>query len=438
MSLRATFWDYTPADLERFIDARVRLRGNVGTLFGRTEQLRGVSLFVGRTSDVEVLESPPDPFSLPARTIESIYNYSPAGEVNRRIRVRGVVTGYIPGHPVELSDFTSTARFRFVRHVLYVDDGTGGARVETEQPQRVAPGTVVEVVGFPGRHAGQADSDERDLSSRRAGGRSRAAIAVDGDNVLTPENDATLVRMEGHLLSMLRSPRERILVLEGRRDRVRRQPRGQRRRHASARADPAREHGRGHRRVFLSMGTAADRSVSSSARPTTCRVVAAAPWWTLQHTAVMVVMLALVAGGRRRLGADDRASASGSSIRRCSTSAAASDASCTTRSSRASPASRFSSRRSPAAWRRRRRRRGNRSMSRRQMLRYSQEEARRSVMDLRSQALESGDLAGGADGPGAADDAAARARWPTCGSRARRSGWTRRRSTTCCGSVSRR
>ena len=31
----------------RFIDARVRLRGNIGTLFGRTEQLRGVSLFVG-------------------------------------------------------------------------------------------------------------------------------------------------------------------------------------------------------------------------------------------------------------------------------------------------------------------------------------------------------------------------------------------------------
>ena len=30
------------------------------------------------------------------------------------------------GHPVEVSDFTSTARFRYVRHVLYVDDGTGG------------------------------------------------------------------------------------------------------------------------------------------------------------------------------------------------------------------------------------------------------------------------------------------------------------------------
>ena len=83
----------TPArTCTRFIDARVQLRGNVGALFGRTEQLRGVSLFVGRTSDIAVLESAPDPFSLPTRSIRSIYNYSAAGEVNRRIRVRGVVT----------------------------------------------------------------------------------------------------------------------------------------------------------------------------------------------------------------------------------------------------------------------------------------------------------------------------------------------------------
>ena len=70
--VRAAFWDYTRADLTRFIDARVRLRGNVGTLFGSTEQLRGVSLFVGRISDVAVLEPPPDPFGLPTRSIRSL------------------------------------------------------------------------------------------------------------------------------------------------------------------------------------------------------------------------------------------------------------------------------------------------------------------------------------------------------------------------------
>ena len=75
--LRTTFWAYKPDDFERFIDARVRLRGNVGTLFGATAQLRGVSLFAGRTCDIGVLESPPDPFRMPVRSITSLYNYSP-------------------------------------------------------------------------------------------------------------------------------------------------------------------------------------------------------------------------------------------------------------------------------------------------------------------------------------------------------------------------
>ena len=147
--VRAAFWDFGTQDFERFIDARVRLRGNVGSLFGRTEQLRGVSLFVGHTGDIVVLEPPPDPATLVTRPTRSIYNYSSTGEVNRRVRIRGVVTSYIPGRPVEISDFTTTATFRYVRNVLYVDDGTGGARIETEQPQRVEPGTIVDVAGFP-------------------------------------------------------------------------------------------------------------------------------------------------------------------------------------------------------------------------------------------------------------------------------------------------
>ena len=57
--VRAAFWDLGTQDFERFIDARVRFRGNVGSLFGRTEQLRGVSLFVGHTGDIVVLEPPP-------------------------------------------------------------------------------------------------------------------------------------------------------------------------------------------------------------------------------------------------------------------------------------------------------------------------------------------------------------------------------------------
>src|SRR5262245_38062490 len=146
--VRVAFWDSKPNDVFRFIDARVRLRGNIGTIFGPSEQLRGLSLFACRIGEIEMLEAPPSPFSLPERPIQKIFNYSSVGEVNRRIRVRGVVTAWIPGPPVEIVDFTTSTTFRYVVNVLYVKDGAGQVRIETEQSSEVHPGDVVEAVGF--------------------------------------------------------------------------------------------------------------------------------------------------------------------------------------------------------------------------------------------------------------------------------------------------
>ncbi len=389
--VRATFWDYSAEDLPRLIDARVQLRGNVGTLFGRSEQLRGVSLFVGRTSDVVVLESPPDPFSLPTRSVRSIYNYSPAGEVNRRIRVHGVVTCYIPGHPVELSDFTSTARFRFVRHVLYVDDGTGSVRVETEQPQRLRPGTVVEVAGFPAVTPGKPILTNA-VFKVAGEAKQPPAITVDGATVLTPENDAALVRMEGHLLSMLLSPTQRILVLKV----------------GEIVIDAVLENttdapAEALERIRPGSVVAVTGVYSYQWGPppsfrlflrsaNDVSLVSAAPWWTLRHTAVMAVLLGLVAsaGGfwfrttaereRREYQAVlNERSRVGRELHDTLEQGLAGIALQLEAVAGSLDASPEAARQSLEVAK--------------EMLRYSQEEARRSVMDLRSQALESGDLA---------------------------------------------
>ena len=388
--LRATFWDYAPADVDRFIDARVRMRGNVGTIFGSSAQLRGMSLFVGRTSDVVMLESPPDPFSMPVRSIRSIYNYSPRGEVNRRIRVRGVVTGYIPGHPVEIGDFTSRARFRFVRHVLYVDDGSGGARIETEQSQSVDPGTVVDVVGFPTATPGKPTLTNAIF--RAAGTAPQpSAVMVPSANVLSPENDATLVRMQGHFLSVLRNPTERVLVM-----RV-----GETVFDASLKASAAAE-GLERIRPGSLVSVTGVYSYRGGPPPTfhlflrsaeDVAVDHAAPWWTLQHTAVMVVMLTLVAGGAgvwvRTSAVRKRQQYQAVLNERSRVGRELHD---TLEQGLAGIALQLeavagSLDTSPEVARR--------SLDvARQMLRYSEEEARRSVADLRSQALENLGLAG--------------------------------------------
>jgi signal transduction histidine kinase len=388
--VRASFWDFQAEDFERFVDARVRLRGNVGSLFSRSEQLRGVSLFVGSTHDIRVLEPPPDPFALVTRTARSIYNYSAAGEVNRRIRIRGVVTSYVAGHPVEINDFTTTAKFRYVRNVLYVDDGTGGARVETEQAQRVEPGTMVEVAGFPAVTPGKPILTDAVL---RVGDRAPqpAAIAVSDANVLTPDYDATLVRMQAVFLSVLRTPSERTLVL-----RI-----GESVFPVTLEAGPAAE-----ALERLRAGTIVEvtgvyayqwgpspsfRLFLRSARDV--RVIVAARWWTLRHTAVMTVILGLGVGAtavwvrtaarRRRqqyqavLTERTRVARELHDTLEQGLAGIALQLEAVGGSLAASPD------------------RALQSLDvARRMLHYSQEEARRSVMDLRAQALESRDLAG--------------------------------------------
>ena len=292
--VRAAFWDYAPKDLDRFIDSRVRLRGPLGALFGHTEQLRGVSLFGGRTRDVVVLEPPPDPFSLPMRPIRSIYNYSSAGEVNRRIRVRGVVTCQIPGRPVEITDFSTSSTFRYLRHVLYLKDGVnGGARIETEQASHVRPGDLVDVVGFPAITPGKPIL--RNAVFRVVGSEAEPAPGiVAAGNVLTPENDAELVRVQGQFLSVLTTPTERVLVLKMGETVF------------DAGLDKNTDDGalngiRPGSLVSITGVYSYQAGPPPSFRlllrsPRDIVLVAAAPWWTLRHTLVMVMMLTLAAG----------------------------------------------------------------------------------------------------------------------------------------------
>ena len=388
--VRAAFWDYTRADLTRFIDARVRLRGNVGTLFGSTEQLRGVSLFVGRISDVAVVEPPPDPFALPTRSIRSLYNYSAAGEVNRRLRVRGVVTAYRPGRPVEVRDFTSTARFRYVRTVLYVDDGTGGARVETEEAPAARVGSLVEVSGFPAVTPGKPILTNAVIKVAGEGPQPQP-VPLTGSNVVAPDNDAILVRMEGTLLSVLtRSAAPSFVIKVGDvvfdADLSGDAPLG-----ALERIRPGSTVAVTGVYAYQSGPTPTFRLLLRT--PSDVVVLSTAPWWTLRHSAVMAVMLAFagaigwyslktVARRKRReyqavLAERNRVARelhdtleqglTGISLQLEAVSGTLAT--------------------SPEA--------AQQSLAvARQMLRYSLEETRRSVMDLRSAALENRDLAG--------------------------------------------
>lgn len=389
--VRASFWDYaSPADLRRFIDARVELRGNIGTIFGRTEQLRGVSLFAGRIADVRVIEAAPDPFALPERAIRNIYNYSPAGEVNRRIRVRGVVTARISGTPVAMSDFTTSATFRYLVNVLYVKDESGGVRIETEQTPAVRVGDLVEAAGFPAVTPGKPIL--RNAVLRVIGqGREPLPLDVAPDRVLTPDHDAELVRVNGRLLSVVSGAAGRVLVL----------------RVGDAIFNAGLESGQAvndvdRMRPGSLLSVTGVYSYQGGPPPSfrlflrnagDVSVVAAAPWWTMSHTAVMIAILAIAAcaGGlwMRAVARRKRQQYQAVLNERTRVARELHD---TVEQGLAGitlqlEAVAGSFQTAPETARQ--------SLDvARQMLRYSLEETRRSVMDLRSQALESRDLAG--------------------------------------------
>jgi signal transduction histidine kinase len=392
--VRAAFWDYSsPADLTRYIDARVRLRGNIGTLFGRTEQLRGVSLFAGKIGDVAVLEPAPDPFSLPTRSIRNIYNYSSEGEVNRRIRVRGVVTARISGTPVAMSDFTTSATFRYVVNVVYVRDGSAGVRIETEQALQVRPGDLVDAAGFPGVTPGKPIL--RNALLRVIGSGTTPPPPMDlafaPGIVLTPDHDAEIVRMNGQLLSVLAGTAERVLVLRS----------GDTVFNAGLDIDQVSDQIERIRPGSL-LSVTGVYSYQGGPPPSfrlflrsadDVRVVAAAPWWTLRHTMVMVVMLTLVACGgafwMRMIANRKRQEYQAVLSERTRVARELHD---TVEQGLAGISLQLeavagSFQTAPEAARQ--------SLDvARQMLRYSLEETKRSVMDLRSQALESRDLGG--------------------------------------------
>ena len=402
--VRAALWDSVPEDASRFIDARVHLEGNIGTIFGPSEQLRGLSLFAGRIRDIVVLESPPDPFSLPDRPIQKIFNYSSIGEVNRRIRVRGVVTAWIPGPPVEIRDFTTSATFRYVNNVLYMKDATGQLRIETEQSLEVRPGDVVEAAGFPAVTVGKpmlrnavfravgtaSEPKPLDLNAVEKDA-SEPAQAREHRKVLTPDYDAELVTLNARLLSIQAASTERVLVLSA--------------------GDTVFE-----ARIRLSgdganLRTIRDGSLLSVTgvyfyqggpppsfrlflrRSEDVRLLAASPWWTMRDSVITSIIFALAIGvgglrirtltarkhleyqavlnERSRVAREIHDTVeqglSGISLQLEAVGGSLQTAPDTARQSLDVA---------------------------QQMVRYSLEETRRSVMDLRAQALERSDLAG--------------------------------------------
>jgi signal transduction histidine kinase len=253
----------------------------------------------------------------------------------------------------------------------------------------VRPGDIVEAAGFPAVTPGKPLL--RNAVFRVVGhGNEPSPQTITSANVLTPDHDAALVRMNAQLLSVLANSAERVLVL-----RV---------------GDTVFDAGLDLTQNDIPIGDIRPGSVLlvtgvysyQGGPPPSFRlflrtqqdvsVLAAAPWWTLRHSVVMVTMLALAAGlGAWRTRALTRRKKLEYQAVLSERSRVARELHDTVEQGLAGIALQLeavdgSFESAPEAARQ--------SLDvARQMLRYSLEETRRSVMDLRAQALERSDLA---------------------------------------------
>lgn len=194
-----TVWDGgTPASLravQSLADARIRLRGNAGTVFNSLRQMTGAHiLFPGLETLAVEQAAPAHPFDQPLEKIGNLLHYAPVAGLVHRVHIQGTVTLQWPGQ------------------LVCIEDADRGLCAQIEQTDRLNRGDRIDLLGFP--MIGAFTPTLVHATYRLAPGtRAPATAVVTADSILTSGNDAKLVTIEGRLIGHDRSAVDPTILL---------------------------------------------------------------------------------------------------------------------------------------------------------------------------------------------------------------------------------
>jgi len=180
--LTVRFLDYDRANSINLVDARVKIKGVAGSSYNEHRQLVGFHLLTQNTNYLTVLNpANPDPFAGPLRYSRSLLSYSQGNGSEHRVRLRGVVTWFWPGHG------------------FYLRDNEGDVKVLSRQADYVKPGDLVEVAGFAVSTSTRPQLHEAVF---RKDGQTNApeATAITAREAASGSRDGELVSVEGIVL----------------------------------------------------------------------------------------------------------------------------------------------------------------------------------------------------------------------------------------------
>jgi signal transduction histidine kinase/DNA-binding response OmpR family regulator len=180
------------------LGAFVQIRAVCDAVANERRQLVAIRLWVPSHEYIQIQEAAPsNPFSVPARTIGSLLQFSAGNNSNRRVQISGTVVLHRPGQ------------------YLYLQDGDDTLLVLSRQKDPLLPGDQVDVVGLPGHQGWRLMMRE---GVYRQTGTSPEPASIPLKTAERPSNnlDGKLVHVQGALLAILPRDREtRIQIQTG-------------------------------------------------------------------------------------------------------------------------------------------------------------------------------------------------------------------------------
>ncbi len=184
----------TPA-AERLVDSLVRVRGFTRTYFNRQRQIIDVGMWCSGWKALQVLDAGRPAAEMPLTRAADLLAYDPTARAGRRVKVRGIATYFAPGA------------------TLFLEDEGRGLMVRTARSDLVAPGDLVEVLGFP--MAGVSTPYIEDgIYTTLAHGAPPPPRAISAAQAQSGKFDADLVSMEARLLEDTCQGAQRVLWLQ--------------------------------------------------------------------------------------------------------------------------------------------------------------------------------------------------------------------------------
>ena len=175
------------------VDDEIRLTGICFNTHNISRQLLSPLLLVPRGTPIAVEKSaPPDPYTAPVSSLESLMRFETLGSYGHRVHVRGTVTHYRTGE------------------FLWIHDGGRGLRVQTESREPLHIGDEVDVVGFlsPGGYTPVLE----DATFRKGTSMSVPVADVLPNAAAALEHDADLVQLRNALLSDMREVQDGLVL----------------------------------------------------------------------------------------------------------------------------------------------------------------------------------------------------------------------------------